>query len=54
MPVEDIILQGKDPFEKLWKSVILAHWTGLYMAKQKKVDPMTSSLIAQVVKWQTR
>ncbi len=54
MPVEDIMLQGKDPFEKLWRNVILAHWTGLYMAKRKKVDPVTSSLIAQVVKWQTR
>lgn len=45
METERLDLEGADVFEKTWISIIMAHWTGFYLAERGGVDPSASSLI---------
>jgi len=47
LPVETIELKGKDVFEKMFSSLILADWAAYYTAKQYGLDPEQVPMIEE-------
>lgn len=50
LPAEIIELKGKNVFERIFSSLILAYWTAFYLAKIYNVDPQANLLIEKFKK----
>ncbi len=48
--VEVIELEGPSVLERIMSSALLAHWTGVYLAEQKGIDPMATLIIEEFKK----
>ncbi len=45
VPVVRIILSGKSLQERMWKGIVLSHWTSFFVSKRKKIDPKRTEAI---------
>ena len=45
LPVTKLELKGESHLKKIFSSIILAHWTAYYLAKNRKVDPEKTDII---------
>lgn len=45
IPVVRIVLSGKSLQERIWKGIILSHWTSLFISKRKKINPKRTETI---------
>ncbi len=43
-------LQGKNALETLWHAIILSHWTSMYLAEMKRIDPRATHIIDELKK----
>lgn len=50
LPVTKLELKGESHLKKIFSSVILAHWTTYYLAKQYRVDPEKTDIIEEFKK----
>lgn len=50
LPVEVVIVNGKNPLHKLFSSVLIADWTAYYLAKEYGIDPEPVPLVEEFKK----
>lgn len=50
LPVEVIIVNGKNPAHKIFSSILIADWTAYYLAKEYGIDPEQVPLVEEFKK----
>lgn len=50
LPVEVVIVNGKNPAHKIFSSVLIADWTAYYLAKEYGIDPEPVPLVEEFKK----
>ncbi len=50
LPVEVVIVNGKNPAHKIFSSVLIADWTAYYLAKEYGIDPEQVPLVEEFKK----
>ncbi len=50
LPVEVVIVNGKNPAHKIFSSLLIADWTGYYLAKEYDIDPEQVPMVEEFKK----
>lgn len=50
LPVEVVIVNGKNPLHKIFSSILIADWTAYYLAKEYGIDPENVPLVEEFKK----